>query len=83
MTDAMALALLQLVDLGGEFVVDRYGRVVVAGRITGRDTATYMRLASFGYIRGEAGRLYITDAGRLKAAELERTKLGLHREKDT
>ena len=71
LTESECKALRQLVD-GSGGVVDRFGRVVIAGVPRQQlATATFLRLVTKGLAEGYDGHIYATEAGRaaLRAEE--------------
>ena len=64
LSDSEEKALRQLID-GSGGVVDRFGRVVIAGVPRQQlATATFLRLVTKGLAEGHDGHLYATPAGR-------------------
>lgn len=57
LSEAEQKAIKRIKDGGGSGVIDRYGRVIVAGEILPHTPDTFLRLVSKGIITGEGGRL--------------------------
>lgn len=63
MSKAQQRALRFLYDGGGSGVIDRYGRLLVAGETKGFNPQTWLRLVASGHVQGGDGRISITNLG--------------------
>lgn len=63
MTNAQQRALRFLHKGGGSGVIDKYGRLLVAGETEGFNPQTWLRLVASGHVKGEDGRICITKLG--------------------
>lgn len=72
LTPAMRQAVKRLANHGGDGVIDRYGRVIAAGEVLGKDAATWLRLMTFQVVlSGGPHRLVLSKIGWLMAEEIE------------
>lgn len=66
-TDSQRKALVFIKKGGCSGVIDRYGRVVVAGETLSTVPETYLRLVAWGLLIGGGGRLNLTSDGVIMA----------------
>jgi hypothetical protein len=67
----MLKALVWIDRRGGSGVLDKYSRVLSGGEVSNAAPATWLRLATFGFIEGYEGRLLLTEKGRETAMDAE------------
>lgn len=70
LTDTQMKRLRALVDGGGSGIVDRYGRVLIAGELQPHSSwPAWLNLVAKGMVTGENGRLIATDIGHAVISE--------------
>lgn len=79
-TPSMQKALVAVHAGGCHGILDRYGKLIVAGERLSFETQTYLRLVSYGLLVGSSGRLSLTSAGVVMSNKLSKPKEKSHKE---